>query len=191
VVATTFGFVIVFDLVIFAGTLNSDSVSFTAEIGGALRFLFDLAAARAARRLSRRISWISLGGLMGRIDVDNVGSKKIPQLGHDTVPFFSVTGFASSGCSFSFSTVAAVAGPLVRFGIIPRMEDSLNTHPHGLKAMNGTVPDISLNESGQTKGDLDGMWFVVVAVGAVYSGLGNKFSVRRSYLSAGTLMSRT
>ena len=181
-VATTFGFVFVFDLVIFAGTLNSDSVSFTAEIGGALRFLLDLAAARTARRLSRRISCISLGGLMGRIEVDNVGSKKIPQLGHDTVPFFSVTGFASSGCSFSFSTAAA--GPLVRFGIIPRIEDSLNTHPHGLKAMNGTVPDISLNESGQTKGDLEGMWLVVVAVGAVYSGLGNRFSVRRSYLSA-------
>jgi hypothetical protein len=46
------------------------------------------------------------------------------------------------------------------------------------------VPDISLNESGQTNGDREGMWFVVDAVGAVYSGLGKRFSVSRSWILA-------
>jgi hypothetical protein len=75
------------------------------------------------------------------------------------------------------------ARPLVRFGIIPLMAASVNTHPQGRRAMNGTVPDNSLNESGQTKGDREGMLLVVEAVGAVYSGFGNRFSVSRSYTS--------
>lgn len=55
--------------------------------------------------------------------------------------------------------------PLVSLGMIPRIEESLKTHPQGLSAMNGTLPDISLSERGQTKGDRVGMCDVVAADG--------------------------
>ena len=141
-----------------AGTLNSVPDPASDSRGAALRF-FDLAAALAERRLSSNVSWISRGGLIGNIEVGSFGSKYIPQLGQETVPpLTSTTGFASSGCSsfFSFS-LGGTQDPFVKLGIIPLMDASLNTHPQGLKAIKGTVPDISLNESGQTKGDREGI----------------------------------
>lgn len=121
---------------------------------------------------------------MGVIQLGIVGSKYVPQLGHDTVPFSfisSTTGIAASGFSSfcSFGTTLA-ARPLVRFGMIPLIAASVNTHPHGRRAMNGTVPESSLKDKGQTKGDRDGILFVVEAVGAVYSGFGKRLSVSRS-----------
>lgn len=134
----------------------------------ALRFLLDLAAARVVRRCSSSTSWTSRGGLIGAMDVGRVGSNIVPQFGHETNPSSAeTTGLASSGFKSFCSSLdtALIPNPLVSFGMIPRMEESLNTHPQGLRAIKGTFPDISLSESGQTKGDRVGMLDVVEADG--------------------------
>ena len=83
--------------------------------------------------------------------VGNVGSKGLPQLGHATSAFSpSTTGFASSGKSSFGRTVAAT--PFVRVGTKARIDTSEKTQPQGRRATNGTAPDISLRDSGQTKG---------------------------------------
>ena len=95
---------------------------------------------------------------MGDMLGGRVGSKGFPQLGHAVSPA-AVTGLASSGKS-SFGK-AFEATPRVRLGTTARMEASEKTHPHDRRAMNGTAPDISRRDKGQTKGGRDGMFSVV------------------------------